>query len=540
MKNNAYFNRVLVTKGDFDFPATGLPLYTIKKGKGRKTRRIYNGAIKVGQPVLWLNPATVGAVPETVDVASITAANIGKLHIGVAVSTGKNGVVDAIREISYGELGGCQIEGLGAYGPKCGLSEIKALYPKCLNCDGLTLKIKVQDNLTRSFLPKRVTEDIIVNYTPQCKECDSCDRTPTCEEFMCGLVDQINGDLESWEINGLPYPGPQARDIDRRVRAAKLHDPANGGQFLSYCIVPESSDCSDKCDRIGALTTFTVDGTAIPFEGLVDSADDSKTLISQLHEAAAQIEEGLCEVLGRHGGVAFLDKGLGNCCGIQLYVSTCDPTFEIAGLTPCEDALEIFPEFTKGSYCQDCSSDEEASTPTCGIAIIGKQYDIDCGCYPEDVPNFPLTTFDIEVIDHENVLSTNFDTAHIQKGRIASNYGTQVQWREYNQKVAGEGFDFLEGNTYSGKLGLPDRNSKINNIITADCEQSYCTYFVRSLIKATTFVRPEERLFKQFGELNVPYGDATTRASVEALFTKFVEVNPQACSDLEAVVCEED
>lgn len=535
MKNNSYFNRVLVTTGDFQFPAAGLPLYTIKKGRGFKTRKLYNNAFKVGQPILWLDAATTGAVPQTINVAGITSANIKNLHIGVAYSTKRNGVVDAIREASYGDLGGCQIEQIGAFGPQCPLASIEAIYPKCLSCDSLSLKITVDDNESKSFNPLRKSQEWVVNYTPNCKECDSCDRTPTGDEYICGLVDKINGDLDGMTLNGDPYPGPTARDISKRIRAVKLHSGV-GSQFLSYCITPSNGTCTE-CDRIDDLTTFTVNGTVYNFEQVTDPADNTKTLMSQLSEAARQIEEAFEIEYGRHGGFVVLSEGLGDCCGVQLYVSTCDSTFTVTGLTPCVDNITPFPTFSTSSYCEDCASTTSENTPTFGLAVIADQFNIDCGCYPADVPHFPFTKVRIEVIDNDQVLADNFDIATLQEGRVAANYGTQVQWREYHQQTAGEGFDFLEGNNYSGHLGLPDKNSKINNMITAKCEPSYCTYWVKSVVAAKTFVRPEYRPMRQFGEINVPQGDTNTKTDLEALFAQLNTVDPQVCNSLGTPTC---
>jgi hypothetical protein len=534
MKNNSYFNRVLVTSGDLDFPAAGLPLYTVIPGRNFKTRKLYNTALAVGQPVLWLDPVAVGDVPLTTVTANITAVNIGNVHIGVAHSAGKNGTVDSIREASYGDLGGCSIEKLGAYAARCGSPQIKALYPKCLHCDSLSLKITVDDNESKSFMPLRKAQDHVINYTPNCKVCDSCDRTPTCDEYICGLIDKVNDYASELTLAGDPYPGPQARTVDKRFRAVKLH--SGTGQFLSYCITPTNGTCVD-CDRIDDLTTFTVNSVVKNFVGVTDPADATKTLVSQLEEAALQIEEAFEDEYGRHAGFVVLSRGLGDCCGIQLHISTCDPNFVIAGLTPCAGQITPFPTFTTSSYCEDCAQTSTPTTPTCGMAIIADQFHIDCGCYPADVPNLPFTDVRIEVIDNGQVLADNFDTSTLQEGAIAANYGTQVQWREYNQQVSGEGFDFLEGNNYSGHLGLPDKNSKINNIITAKCETSYCTYWLKSIVSATTFVRPETRPMRTFGEINVPEGDTTTKTAIEGLFTKVVAVNPQVCSSLVAATC---
>ena len=536
MKNYANFNRILVTEGDFAFPAAGLPLYTIKRKPGTtQTRRIYNNAFKPKQPILWLDvPAgsAAGTVPETIDVASITADNVGSLNIGVLHSSGSNGIVDSIRSAGPEEFGGCDIRDLGAYGPSCALSEIKAAYPKCLSCDTLSVRITLDDNETRAFYPNRVRASQVFSYTPNCKQCEDCDKTVTADEYMCGLVDEINGNLERITLDELPYPGMGSRrSFDKPYKAVKLHPT-----FKSYCMVPEGTAC-DGCDRIDALTTFTINGVEKNFVGLTAAADNTKTLTAQLEEAAAEIQEGFEEEYGRHGGFVVLTQGMGDCCGIQMYVSTCDTNFAIAGLSDCANAIVPFPTFSQESFCQDCATSTDTETPTAGLAIIAKQDKLECGAFIGQVPEYRGRQIDIEFFDAYEAINTNFLKATLQKGAIASNFGTDVQLREYHQIVGGEGFDFQQGNTYSGHLGLPDSNSQLANITTADCQTSYCTYYVRSRVYGDTFVMPETNTYKVFSELNVPQGDSTTRTAIEALFTKFVAIKPNVCRDLATAVC---
>lgn len=534
MTNTPYVNKALVTAGDLGFVTAATPLYTVINQKDFRGTKIYN--VAPGQLVAWVDKQD-GTIPLTETPATIVAADLPFLHIGVGYDGDGDGIVEAVRQFGPDHAEACAITGFNAVAPQCGLSEIKAIYPSCLSCDTLTIKVTVNDSFTRSFASAGWPNEaatFVASYTPDCATCGDCDKTVSCDEYMCGLVDELNGE-QAYKINGEYYPDYFNDTIKRPFRAVKLH-----ANWFSYCLTPSGTACQD-CFKIDDLTTFTV-GTGgteevVNFVGVKNPADNTQTLITQLEYAAQQIENKIKAKYGKHGGWAVLSRGVGNCCGVQLHVVTCDPDFTIAGLTPCVDAINPVGEFTVTGVCEQCDSASTADNRTCGIAIIADQDRLDCDCFLEFPPANLLRNITIDVVSTGN-LAKYAKKATLQEGKVAGGFGAEVQLEEYRQLSGYSGYNFSNGNNPRGNLGLPSKDSRIRKAVTAKCDTSYCTYefdgrFQREYGAADNFVN---RIIKT--KVFVPQGDTVTTAAVEALALQLATLGTGTCKLLTAYGCD--
>ncbi len=529
--------RHLVTAGNFGFVANGTPLFKLVQ-KGNKFKKYYN--VAPGQLVMWAGDQDCVTPPNTIAPANLTLAQLGHLKIGVGYSTENNGISDAIRLLTPGDLQGCTIKSLEAAGPQCATPWIKALYPSCVSCDTTTVRVRVSDSATLSFSddPLKGFEEYVESYTPNCKSCEDCDKTVTCDEVVCGLVDALNGEINPTVDGTTPYPNWVEPELPRPFTAFKLHQT-----WKSYCISPEVGEGCTNCNAIEALTSFTVNGTEFDFE-LTNPSNALETLVDQLQIAVDLINEKFTSELGRHSGKAFIARGKGKCCALQLFVSTCDETFEIAGLTECEDAIEQFPDFVTTGYCQQCDTATTTETPSCGIGFFISPDTGYCDCLDIDRPkkyNYKWIEVDFISGSGNDNLPLYSKKATLLEGQVASGFGSEIQWLEYafNIDAMGEeGFQYEIGNKPSGWLGLPEKRSRIRKAVTADCNKSYCSYRINARIQqefgaAGTFTNKPLQ-----GNIHVPTLDTTTKTAVNALYTKIAELVPAVCGDsVEAASC---
>jgi hypothetical protein len=535
MANNVpYVEKVLVTKGDLGFVANGTALYSFLNEKDFRGKLIYN--VAPGQPVAWVDKKD-GTIPLTVTPATLVVTDLPFLHIGVGYDGDNDGITEAIRQFGPDHAEACAITDFNAFGPQCGLSEIKAIYPSCLSCETLTMKVTVNDSFTRSFAnagwPNEAAT-FVGSYTPDCATCGDCEKTVSCDEYMCGLVDDLNGD-RTYKVAGEYYPDYFNDTIKRPFRAVKLHE-----NWFSYCLVPANSTCVN-CNKIDDLTTFTV-GTGgteevVNFVGVKNPADNTQTLISQLSYAAQQIENKIQAKYGKHGGWAVLSRGVGNCCGVQLHVVTCDPDFTIAGLSACENAIDPAGEFTVTGVCEQCDSTSTPDNRSCGIAIIADQDTLDCDCFLEFPPANLLRNITIDVVSTGN-LAKYAKKKTLQEGKVASGFGAEVQLEEYRQVAGYSGYNYSNGNNPRGNLGLPSKDSRIRKAVTAKCDTSYCTYefggrFQREFGAADN---PVNRIIKT--KVYTPEGDSTTKTAIEALALKLATLGAGTCKLLTAYGCD--
>lgn len=533
MTHIPYVQKVLVTNGNLGFVTGGVPLYTAIKLKDLRATVVYNVPPK--GLVAWVDKKD-GSVPLTVGVASITAAMLPYLHIGVGYDGDGDGITEAIRQFGPDNAEACAITGFNAVAPRCGVPEIKAIYPGCLGCEPLTVKVKVSDSATRSFADWNMdSAQFVASYVPDCSQCVDCDKTVDCDEYICGLVDQLNGE-EPLMIGEDRYPDYMGDTMKRPFTAVKLHP-----NWFAYCIEPESSTCVE-CNKIDALTNFTM-GTGegevtTNFVGVTDPSNPAQTLTSQLKYAAMQIQNKIQEKYGRHGGWAFVRDGVGACCGLQLHVVTCDPDFTITGLDVCEDAIVPYKDFITTGICKQCDSTPITERRSCGLAIIADQDTIECDCFMQDVPTYLGRTITLEVVSGGNIAKyTKFAT--IQEEVLPSGFGAEVQAEEYRQAAGYSGYAYSNGNNQrSDSLGLPGPDARIRKAVTADCKKSYCLYEFDGRFQREYGVNdaPINRPIKT--KVYVPEKDGTTKTAVEALALKLATLGEGKCNLLTAYGCD--
>lgn len=533
MTNIPYVQKVLVTDGNLGFQPGGQPLYTIVKRKDLRADIIYNVAPK--RLVAWIDKKDQ-TVPLTISPATISATDLPFLHIGVGYDGNGDGIVEAIRQFGPDHTEACSITGFNAVAPQCGRPEIKAIYPGCLGCEPLTVKVRVSDAATRSFAPWNLdAAEFVASYAPDCSTCEDCDKTVNCEEYICGLVDQLNGE-ETYMIGQDRYPDYMGDTMKRPFKAVKLHP-----NWFAYCLNPLSDTCVD-CNHIDDLTVFTV-GTAgtletVNFVGVKNPADNTQTLISQLEYAAIQIQNKIQEKYGRHGGWAFVSRGVGDCCGVQLHVVTCDPNFTIEGLTVCPDAINPYSSFVTSGVCKQCGTGDITEEKTCGIAIIADQDTLECDCFMQHTPAFLGRSIEINVVSGGNIAKyTKFAT--LQEGRLPSGFGTEVQAEEYRQAAGYSGYMYSNGNNpRMDGLGLPGPDARIRKAVTADCNKSYCLYEFDGRFQRE-FGVANERINRPIKtKLFVPQNDAITKTAVEALALKLATLSDGQCKILNAFGCD--
>ena len=523
-----YLERHIVTEGDLGFVAAAGDLYT-QFVKNNRITTIYNVAPK--QLIMWV-PTLDGSIPQTIAPADVDITNVNELRIGVGYDVDGIGISTDIRLIGPDRLEGCLLNQVAAYGPQCSVAEIQAIYPGCISCEEFTVQVTVDDNKTRSFSDIFASKEKFTStYIPDCATCDDCPVDITCDELMCGIVDQLNNDLDL-RINGKLYPDWNGVGVERDYRAVKLH-----ANWYSYCISPDTGEtgCKD-CYRFDDLTTFDVDSVSKNFVGVVDPKDATKTLVAQLEYAAMQIEAEIQADLGKHAGFAFVSKGMGDCCPVQLHVVTCDDTFTIAGLTPCAPGITQFPDFTENGVCQECGSSPTVTTPTCGLAVIAKQDQEDCDCYLNLESAYYGRHITVDVLGNSKTARYT-KRATLQEGVLPANFGAEVQNKEYAQIAGGMGRTYSNTNTFQGKLGRPESQSKLRHAITADCKTSYCSYFFGAGATGATLVGQSPITRQIDNYIWVPENDTTTQTAVELLMTNIIAAMPTSCKVLTAVTC---
>jgi len=541
MSKKIRYTRHISTEGNLGFVASGTALYSEYEDNGTIIKK-YNVPPKA--LAMWIETKD-GSIPTTIEPADLTTANqISKLKIGVGYSSMNKKISDGIRELVPLQIDGCRIDTLNAFGPKCAVPHIEAIYPGCLSCETLTARYRIYDNDTLSWVGathvNKQFEQRVVSYTPDCETCDGCDQTVSCDEMVCGLVDLLNNDSQHYLKDGTIYPhtSPQGWGTDVPVKFVKINP-----NFKAYCIAPEvGTDCTD-CNAFAKLTTFTVNNTQYTFN-LTDPADDTKTLVDQLELAAMEIEKAFKAELGKHSGFAVVTRGQGQCCPAQLFVSTCDDTFTITGLTECSDAITSFPDFVTASTCQQCGSSGTTETPNCGIAAIALQPKYDCEELDITQPKqFWGRRVELEIISPSGVLNPKWSKkATLLEPKLPANFGSQIQFAEFNN-VYEELGDFGDiGDHRSGWLGLPSKQSKLRKAVRARCDKSYCTYQIgfSTFDKFGITGMGTYQSFGIEGNIDVPENDSTTKTAVEALLTKLKTLSPESCEVITAINCAGD
>lgn len=532
------FVRHVSTDGNLGFVPTGTNLFTLRK-KGHSFRKTYN--VAPNQLVMWTGDLDCATPPTTVAPADLTVDILNDLHIGVGYDSNLDGTADMIREISPTALQACNTIDLDVASPTCSVPQLEAVFPSCLACETTSLLVRLYDSNSIAFGQNAVKsyQERLISYTPDCETCDGCDRPVTCDEVVCGLLDQLTN-YHKLDDKGRPYPhssldyGVEWEGVD----FFKIHP-----QWHSYCLAPTALDNCTTCNSIAAIDSFTINGTVFPVD-ITAPSDDTKLLVTQLQSVVDQINETFESELGRHSGKAMLARGQGNCCPLQLFVTTCDENFVItsgeAPLEECEDVINQFPDFVTAPTCAECGSEGTTETPNCGIGAIAYQDFEDCdNCDITQPRQFWGRQVELDIISPSGSHNPKWNrTATLLKPQLPGNFGSQIQYLEYSQASGGPAFNFEIGNPRSGWLGTFNKDSRLKRAVRAKCEYSYCSYLFKFKFVEDQGITRSPSYLHLSGYIHVPQGHDTTKTDVEALQAKLIELDPQVCRTLSSSTCD--
>lgn len=514
----------VTSKNNLVFPDAGATVWE-KAGN-----RIY-WALQEGQPVVYKTDET-GCKGVQVDVTAITKKDLKAIQFGVGNSSNNDGIVDGVRHISIGaKANWCDIDDLGVSSPKCGSPSVEDFYFGCIGCDKTyTLNVGVIDNQSMSYTKYNDhSVDYTGSFTTSCDSCDDCVvDPPSCDDIVCGLVDSLNGEKEL-KLGDLPYPDYKEYDAPRPFRVVKLHNSENSSK--TYCLRPATNDnCScGQCNAFAAVVSATVFGETVTFNGNLDPSADTFTMRHQLQNIVDQINEAFVRIKGRHSGHAYLTGGAQNildCCPQQIHVNTCDPDFEITGLTAAEsyNPFEKYACVRLDSVCKTCDSTDAVRNFTCGLRVISAPIKGDCNCYLEK----PLSFYGRKVsfnVSGQGWKEGYYVMRTVQRMEQPRNFGNHIAWQEMQQSPGGKGRKWKRGSTKQGIFQLPSKDSRVVNAPKAECGKDYCSFRIEwNESKRDDGLTKADEYMSYF---HVPTSDTLTMAAIEAFYAKVAEFNPQ-------------
>lgn len=524
----------IVTSGNLAMVAGGQDLFSYA-GSERRRRKIH--ITRPGQLVAYTK--SVGSIPQTVDVDTLTAEHAQKVFLAVGVDTNGDGVTDELRHVGREDISSCDLIEVSASSPKCGTPAVQDLYFTITGPGTYAVRVDVEDQTTRDFSPiYKGHEEFVASYTVTEEEFDDPDFSPNI--VACALAKQLNNDW-NLKIKGGRYPDWKGINLMRPFSATRLHDNS-----LTYCFAPtELSDSCKDCTHIDAVLKATVNGTDYTFTGNTDPADSSKTLRGQLENIAAQILDAFEAEYGELAftGSAYVTGSYSECCPIQLHINTCDDAFALlttgdAVITPTTDVNPFteYGTFDNVQECIDCGDAPTQRSYTTGIRVIAERISGECGCYIDKPIAYYGRSVDI-VPFSDDWKASNWDKVQIQEMEVPGQFGAQIQWLEYQQDVGGEGRNYNRSNVPRGWIGVPEKESRANRAVTASCETDYCSYFMRmhSPRRAVGDVGAARDLWIN-SNIHIPAKDATTKADWEAFMDKFISLN-RGCETVGSVTC---
>lgn len=500
---------VVATKGDLAMVAAGQELF-VKAGK----RLSYN--VLPGQLVAYTD--NKDGTTTTVDSSTLTAANIAKLYLGVGVDSNGDGSVDTIQHVGTETLAGCQVERASASSPRCGNPVVKDFLFDCTNCDETySVAVDYDDNWTRDYAPWNATwARTTASYTTECAQCDDCPADHQCAEIAEALADRLNGELDL-KLNEDPYPDWKNPHLPRPFKVTKLHS-----RSLVYCLNPTtpSGDC-ETCNSFDGIKSATIDGATVTFTGNLDPGDNTATLRAQLQNIVDQINEAFDDVAPYTGFAYLTGDAQSPCCPLQLHVNTGDATFALQDTADADLAPTETDPFAN-------------ETLTCGIRVISESMKGDCSCYIEKPLNFYGRR--VRVLPYGDGWKTSqWKTKEIQKMELPANFGSWIQWKQYDQDLGGRGRAFRKSNINRGWLNIPDDTSRVQ-IVTADCAKDYCGYHLAFSQTKQSGVWNAWDTYKVASDVYIPSDDSTTIADWETFINALLALVP-GCEGLPSLAC---
>lgn len=512
----------LVTYGNQGMATGGQALYTMA-GSRKNRRKVYN--VAPGQLVAYTT--AVGAVPTIVDQATLTAANAKKIFLAVGMDPDNKGRVTELRHLGIEHVKAAELVEVEASSPKCGSPAVQDFYINITGPGTYAVMVRVEDQLTRDFTQifKGYEEFQAVTVVT---EAQFEDPAFDADSVICALVDQLNGELDL-KIKDVDYPDWKGTGLPRPYHATRLHS-----KEVTYCFSPTEIDTCENCTHIDAVLTATVGGETITFTGNTDPTDATKTLRGQLEHIAEQINDAFRADEGEYAqtGSAYVTGTFSDCCPIELHVNTCDATFALqttgaATITPKVDRnpFTTHGQFTKAKQCIDCGDSETTVSYTTGMRVIAERFSAKCGT----MINKPLGSYlrQIEIVPIADFFDGDWQTVKVQKAEQPGQFGSQIQWYEYQADQGGEGRNFGRTNHLRGWISTPEPSARVNGV-TAKCDVDYCSYFTKfaAARKSVTHSQAAPPLYIH-GYIHVPAKDVATKSVVEQFLTELASFSPE-------------
>lgn len=350
----------IVASGDYALAAAGQPLFTSTPIKRNKVKINYN--VLPGQLVAYTQS---GGTTLTVDDATLAAADLPNLYIGVGIDLNGDGVTDDIRHFGAEFISGCEPREVGVGSPRCGSPVVRDFYFDCTECDATySVMVKVDDNRTRSYSPfNKSFAEFTGSVVTKCLSCDDCPVEHNCREVACKLADALNGELDL-RVGNESYPDWKGEGLPRPFYVTRLHENS-----YVYCLSPQTVEgACEECTYLNAISGVVINENTHNLVGTTNPADGTQTLKGQLESIVDQLnylfqqEYGLgVDGANPHAGSAYYTGSYGECCPLQLHINTCDANFallddegEVIDATTSYNPFTTYGTVTDPLNCIDC------------------------------------------------------------------------------------------------------------------------------------------------------------------------------------------
>ncbi len=480
---------------------SGLGLYPAGQAVFRAPKKSGRGAhvnVLPGQLVIY-DPITLLAV----DAAAIALGKYPRLVIGVGHDTNGDGYADAIRKVAGDELYTGYIDAVTAEPSRCGTVEVHDLLFDCIYPEEAhSIVVTVEDDFTQNTFPYNRAEEYTFTVKLDSEDCAGCDDTRTCQEIACKFEQTFNGDLEDDPTLQSVFVRGQVANYPFKL--VRLFDTSD-----VYCLDKVGDGCS-TCNRVTAITGITIgEEDPIEFTNVTDPSDSAYSFEAQLWNIVDQINEAL-----DGNGSAVITGNTGSCCPLQLEINTCLVYSLQSGeddLTPCSTSnpLAAIPQV---HACKNCDEAPADKTYTCGLRVIANRVDLDCNCQFPPNPPLGYLSRKVRISAGAGFPKGSTYSRKVQEATFPEGSGYQAQWDEYTQDYGGSGRDYLPYNFNRGPLSLPNKNSRMLNAVTADCDENYCTIAItHRLPHSDDSVKGELNLTKMYTKIYIPTSDVDTQ-----------------------------
>ena len=500
------FVRYLVTDGDLPVNGSKAPGDSVfTTGSVGSPYNVLSGELVV------FDPKTKGVLGPA-DIATAS-------KIAVAVGVGPKGqIAEDLRFIGGKSVNLCDFQ-MRAHvaGPNCGTPQEVDFFVSSALCGGSkSIVVYLDDYVVRSYY--QYNEQAKYTFTAEVPcDCGECTPKEVCNEWVCRIVDQINGGFkpDPSKVSYFQNRKPLA-DAYQPFYAVKLYNEANS--LKTFCITPNPSPC-DGCIDIGSIRGIEINGNQTLFDYTTVPGDDTRTFLGQLKRVLALIREALKPV----GGDAYITKGINDCCSQAIKISVCNGTTvnllggdPIGPIAPCDEE-NTFSTVDLEQYCKSCGTTVTPVDFPCGFRIVVDPVEVECLCDlpPDQIPNYYGRTVRIQPVG-ENWGCELVYTREAQSQVLPENFGFFWKDRERWQST-GAGLDYRYTDSYRGKRGFfPIRGSKILST-TVDCNEMYCVYALElTQGRVNGFPHNAYKRFQaSWNFVLIPYGDNTTKASWE-------------------------